>query len=227
MGGLKSHDLKAKPPPGYPDELDRDDEASTSSAIPLRENIGLLDPDEPDLPSYSEAAFPSVIEESADDSYPQPPQDLDPEVESWINVDYQGSNYTRLSNTLSTDPVALKAYIEYQALISPAAYVRICGHHTETRGTGDKKKKHRVVDFDLKLDATDTISRRNARLGRVSNTAEWSYLHIIDNDRSTYRGTRLKTVNKQFRADIEDTHPTASLEEHCHLFCASSSKLKS
>ena len=227
MGGVKQNGSKAKPPPGvYQDEPDRDDAASMSSAISLRENIGLLDEDEPELPPYSENPS-SVPEESIYDNVPQPSQDLDPEVESWTHEDAKGSNYTRLSQTLSADPVALKAYIEYQSSVNPAAYIKIHGMHTETHGTGNNKKKEKKIDFDIKLDVTDTISRRSARLGRISNVPEWSSLRIIDNDRKTFRGTRLKTVNKQFRADIENTREAASLEEHCHLFCASGSKLKS
>ena len=230
---LKLHDSMAPPSGAYQDEPDRDDRTSMSSAISLSsviapsEDTALLDEPEPDPSPYIGTPPSSVPEEPSHDEWPQPPQDLDPEIESWIHEDAKGSSYTRLSQTLSTDPFALKAYIEYQSSISPAAYIRIQGDHMETHGSGNNKKKQKKVDFDIKLDVTDTISRRSARLGRITNVPEWSFFRIIDNDRKTYRGTRLKTVNKHAKPDLENARQTASLDEYCHLFCASSATMKS
>lgn len=217
---------KVNPPPNYDFQFARDDAASTSSAISLRSNIGAEfaddeDHDDHDLPTYSDA---TGIEEAEVPLLA--PEDLDETVDSWTHEDRNGScNYTRLSPTLTTDPIALKKYLEYEAKIYPTAYIRIRGQHTETRRNGgnNNNKKEVVVDFDFRLDVTDTIARSHGR----HRVAEWSSWSIVDHDRKTYRGTRLKAVNKNFRADVEATHSKASLDEWCHLFCASSSLLKS
>lgn len=219
----------------YQDDPDRDDAASMSSAISMRENIF----DDEDLdqnpPPYTDDT--AVVSEGAsgenetadEESWLRQPQgDLDREIEEWVDEDARGTKYTRLSPTLTTDPVALKAYIERMSSIRPQAYIHVRGDHTETQREGNNKKTVKKVDFSVKFDVTDTISRRAAEAGTYrANVPEWSKLQIVGNDRKTYRGGLFKSVDKRFRADVEETQVVPSLEEWCHLFCASSSKLKS
>lgn len=218
----------------YHDDPTRDDAASTSSAMLLRDTVPIdaSELDEADLPPYTETStgltglpFSAPTLTSAI----LPPPDLDPCIEARTDYDAKGSTYTRLSPTLSVDPVALRAYIEYQATQSPRAYARLYGEHVETRGSGSDKKKNRVVDFDVLVDLSETVSRRFVGPGceMPVGDVEWGELRVVDNARKVYRGGMMKSVDERFRADIEFTRETQSLEEWCHLFCASGSVLKS
>lgn len=198
-----------------------------SSAMSLHSNIGYDDNDDNgagELPPYTDdpsdvyAAPPDDVDSR---SYDQAPLMRDSKITETKNVDQKGTRLVRLSPVLTTDPIALKAYILGQSKHELQAQIAISGTHESTRRTSDNKtKKETVTDFSFYIDVTDTISRRRQQ------QACWSALEIVSNDRKTYRAGILKSRDKRFRADVEATHETASLEEWCHLFCASSSKLK-
>lgn len=207
----------------YRDEPEHDDGASTSSAISMQSDMAYEregEQDEADLPPYSDDA--PLLDSR---SYDQPPLLRDAKVDQYHTCDYQkGRKTTRISPVLSTDPIALKAYLLEQAKEELQARITITGTHEETHETRNGKekttKKEKVVDFSFHIDVTDTISRRR------SGQPCWSEMAIVDNGRKTYRGGRIKSRDKRFKVDVENTHSTASLDEWCHLFCASSSKLK-
>ena len=210
----------------YRDDPDRDDAASTSSAVPLQSDIG-ADEDEEFPPAYVEDADAAPIR-----VIPQP-ENLDPKVEEWSHWStfaywtpwkksvQRGSRYTRLSPTLTTDPEALRAYVEWRASQPPRAFIGVHGEHTETHDDGKKRTQETKVDFSVRFDVSETIS---APIG-IGN-ADWTRLVMAGPEQKTHRGTRLRKRHPRFKADAEEGPLTASLEERCHIFCASNSALK-
>ena len=219
-----------KAPPGvYRDDPDRDDAASTSSAVPLQENT--FDDNEDDLPPYIEE--PSAITPSRRNGPPLP-EDDDPKIEQWTSWPtvavwtpfkrsvHRGSRYTRLSPTFTSDPVALCAYLNYRVLLAPRAFVCVHGEHTETRYDGKDKKQETKVDFSVRFDVTETISAP-----RSDEYVPWASVVAAEPYQKMYRGTRIKKRHPKFKADVEDGPLKQSLLEWCHLFTASRSALKS
>ena len=209
----------------YRDEPDRDDAASQSSAMSLHEDVDFrraedeaLPPpysDDPDAAPDSGAALVAGDEDS-----------LPGNVEPGQFVQKQGakgSAHTWLSTTHTSDPVLLQKFVNDRIYACPMPTITIHGEHTETRDDGKNKKKEKKVDFDIRLDVTNTISRRRTH----SSEPMWAEVSTVENAYKTYRGTISKSMDKRSRADTESAREKPSLEEWCHLFCASSSKLKS
>ena len=221
MGRAK---MTSKPPPGvYRDEPDRDDAASTSSAVSLRDHVEMEDEDlppytdNPDVEIGNPGEASELVESGAD---------------TWTHNDHKGSTFTQLSHTRTTDPVALLRYIIREAAHPPRPYIRIVGHHTETRCTANNKnEKTKVIDFDINIDITETIVQACGVRFEVNLAPVRSSIHgrvrVIENGEKGYRGGRTKSTASRFKADVEATQVAPSLEEWCHLFCASNSKLKS
>ncbi|MCJ1398158.1 hypothetical protein MMC11_001355 [Xylographa trunciseda] len=198
---------------------DLDDAASASSAVLLRDHDFLEHDSEP--PPYAET--PSDVDFVSS----TPPTDLDRVVEEYTHVDDKGSTRTRLSPTLTTDPVALEKYIRWTARQAPKATIRVRGTHHERERTKNNGagKKVVVVDFDVDIDASDTISRNfNSQQGFVLE--EWSRLELLQEETKGYRGGRIKARGEDSR-DTEARRIGQTLNEWCHLFCASTSMLKS
>ena len=231
----KAGSQKAKPASGvYHDDPAHDNAASASSTMLLRNTVPIDAPElnAEDLPSYTETADGHVGPPVPAPTLPTanlPPPDLDARIEARTDYDSKGSTYTRLSPTLTVDPDALCAYVEYQATQAPQAFARLHGEHTETRGSGSDKKKKHVVDFDVLVNLSETVSRRYVGPGCEApmGADEWVELDVVDNERKVHRGGVMKGRDGRFRADVEDTHERQSLKEWCHLFCASGSALKS
>ena len=192
MGRMKGNQ---KSLPGvYRDDPDRDDAASTSSAVALRDHAPFVEEDQEDgydePPAYSDES--DVLHTELDGnirSGQSAPRTLDAKIEEWTIEDKKGSTYTRLSSSLTTDPVALKEYILYQASVIPTAYIQIHGQHTESSPASQKeKKKQVVVDFCFKINVTDTIalSYGSNHQGEVPEKAT---LQTLDNGLKAYRGT--------------------------------------
>ena len=205
---------------------DRDDAASTSSAVPLRDDIGIHD--EADPPPYIED--PSAALASRNHlSFAERDQNIE-EWRHWDNFVYwspwkqrkqRGVVYTRLSPTLTSDPALLQDYVEYQTVVAPKAYIAIQGEHKETRVEGKERKTETKLDFCVCVDVTETISAPRGTLNQ-----DWAQLQTVGQEKKTHRGSRFKKVQPGFKADLEDAPCRASLEEWCHLFCASGSALK-
>ena len=219
------------PPPGvYRDDPDRDDAASQSSAMSLHEGIEFHESDEP-LPPYSD--------DPASSAFPTPPSEpeglhtvlddvqVNPDGQLIYKKDKKGATETWLSPTLSTDPKELQKFVNFQTKRPPRAYIWLHGEHTESSGNGKDKKKEKKIDFDIMFNVTDTIARekRNER-GEVA-VPGWSSVSTVDPVLKTYRGSILKKTGWKGTPDGEAAPEAAPLEEWCHLFCASSSKLKS
>lgn len=215
---------KALPPGIYRDEPER----PNSSAVSLHSNIDFTIDEEEEhdeaLPPYSDLPTDDTSATPLNSTtYDHPPALFDAKVQEYYTTDAQGRRLVRISPVLTSDPIALKAYITEQSKQELQAQICVTGHHEEThqRNSKDKsEKKERVYDFSFYIDVTDTVSRR--RSGRPC----WSEFGVVGNHVKSYRGGRMKSKDKRFRADIGDTHQTATLDEWCHLFCASNSRLK-
>ncbi|MCJ1377938.1 hypothetical protein MMC17_001034 [Xylographa soralifera] len=199
--------------------LDLDDAASGSSAVLLHDHDILEHDSEP--PPYTDTPSDVGFISST------PPTDLDREVEEYTHPDNNGSTHTRLSPTLTTDPIALEKYVRWSAKQAPKATIRVKGMHQERQRTNNNGagKKVMVVDFDVDIDASDTISRNvNSHQGIILE--EWSKLELLDKQTKGYRGGIIKSRGKDLR-DVEARRGGQTLKEWCHLFCASTSMLKS
>lgn len=231
MPGSRIFGQKAKPaaPPAgvYHDDPDRDDSASVS-AISLHSNVGTANAEEEDfLPPYVDDPESASSEAITGAQNLVSEEDFQASSEKVIvRYDAKGSATVVLSKRLTSDPVALESFIKSQTKIHPAACIWLHGEHSQKKGT-DKNKKEKVIDFDIKIDVTNTISCRAQDTPDEACAPEWSYLHIADNLEKRYRGTLFKSVNNRTRPDVEGQALTPTLQEWCHLFCANGSKLKS
>ena len=222
----------APPPPGvYRDDPNRDDSASIS-AMSLHSNVGLADTEEDDLlPPYTDNPRSTDLGANVrPNTLPQSDfQDYTGE-EVIVRHDTKGSATVILSKLQTTDAAALESFVKAQVQVNPAAWIWLHGEHTQKNGTDKNKKKDKVIDFDIKIDVTDTISRRaqimSGENGEIGEP-EWSYLRIADNLEKRYRGSLFKSVNKRTRQDPEGQALVPTLQEWCHLFCANTSTLKS
>jgi len=210
----------------YRGDPDRDDAASISSAVPLREQIHTED--DLDLPPYTDEEPQTQVQQAR---LPRPSElpTLDAKIVQFTHRDAKGSTNTRLSPTLTTDPVALQAYVEAESRDYPRASINVKGTHWENERTGgnnNSKKKVQVVDFQFDIDVTDTISRTLSGPGPIESAEEWSELSLVDQGRKAYRGGRTKSRGNQSSADPEGGVQGPTLQEWCHLFCANGSKLK-
>ena len=216
-----------QPPAGiYQDSPStRDDHAS---AISLHSNIDSQDADDHDddeaLPPYSDDPNASLVASASTAPYDAPPLLQDTHIQTHKNVDARGSRVVRVSPVLTYDPIALKAYILAESEHELQSHICVTGTHTEERRSGHGKEtkvsKTTVVDFSFFLDVTNTVSRRRTTGER------WERLQVVENERKTFRGGRVKRRDPRFRADVEASRERASLDEWCHRFCASSSKCK-
>lgn len=205
-----------KPPAGvYCDEPDRDDAASTSSAVPLRDQeprdlrISELDDELP--PAYSDY---TIQDDGRRDSLDHLPQEVLVKYSSQSQKDGKGSKSRMMSSQLTSDPEALRDYMLFQSRLEPRPWVRMLGTHTETRRDNKKEEKVKVTDFDIKVSLSGILmpSRRKTT--------------IVENGNKTYRGGRVKVVAPGFKADVEASYDPPQLEEWYHRFCASSTSVK-
>lgn len=223
------------PTGGHRREPNSYDGASTSSAMSLNSTINHPDnqeesetDNEPLLPPYTDEPDSSPTPPNFPDSrsYDQAPLMQDPRIEERTTLDHKGTRLIRLSPVLTTDPIALKAYLLDQAKQELQSYILVTGSHETTNRTSDNKsKKETVTDFSFQIDVSETVNRR--RSGRNGDGC-WSSLEIVGNDRKTYRAGIMKSRDGRTGADDLErlARPTQSLEEWCHLFCASNSALK-
>lgn len=126
----------------------------------------------------------------------------------------RGSTRTVLSRSITSNPELLQDFVAAEARLMPNPLVRMMGTHTETRFRDKREETNTVTDFDITLSAADLLA------------LPWRRTRIIENGVKAYRGTRTRSIGSSFKADVETTRPTPSLQEWCHRFCASSASLK-
>jgi hypothetical protein len=223
MAGSRIFGKKAKvgpAPPGiYRDDPSRDD-AESVSAMSLHSDIGASGVSDEDLlPPYTDNPVSESNHPDVDRTY-----QLDPKDQVLVHIDNKGSAEYRLSESLTSDPVLLEKFVRAQEYRAPKACISIQGWHNHTTQEKNKTKTEKVIDFDIKIDVTDTICRDTIVEGEPQKG--WTTLQLANNDAKTYRGTIMKSKNKNLRADIEGNSHKPTLQEWCHLFCANGSKLK-
>ena len=217
MGRVKDQQI---PPTGvYRDEPDRDDAASTSSAVPLRDRVVLGDeslPFEDDLPPAYSGDFIENPDSSGPrrDSLDYLPDEVLSIYPKQCQEDAKGSRSAVLSSRLTSDPGALRDYMLFQSRTEPGPWVRMLGTHTETRRDNKKEEKFKVTDFDIKISLSGLVLPSSRKTT------------VVENAYKTYRGGRMRTVALGFKADVEASHRAPTLEEWYHRFCASSARVK-
>ena len=122
MGRAK--DQQISPYGVYRDEPDRDDAASTSSAVPLRDRAALDDdPYHPadDLPPAYSGDFVGTPDDSGSrrDSLDYLPDEVLSIYPKHYHQDAKGSKSTVLSSRLTSDPEALRDYMLFQSRTEP------------------------------------------------------------------------------------------------------------
>lgn len=209
MGKAKDYQ---KPSVGvYRDQPDRDDAASISTAVPLRDHVQLLN----DLPpAYSDDSTQADSHPRRDSLEHLPDEVLIGYKKHW-HKDAKGSTTTVLSSLLTSDPEALREYMLYQSRVEPDPTVRMTGTHTETRRDNKKEEKVKVTDFDITISLSGLLEPLKRRTT------------IVDNGNRTYRGGRMRTVAPGFKLDVEASHTAPQIGEWYHRFCASSASVKS
>src|SRR4051812_13657202 len=95
------------------------------------------------------------------------------------------------------------------------------GTHKETTKRGDKKETKEITDFRIVLDLQQYL-RRNYDPHDTSQMM----LKTVANSDKTYRGTITKQRAPGFKQDIEVGDQPPDLEQWCHQYCESPSKLK-
>ncbi|KAL8762348.1 MAG: hypothetical protein Q9203_007151 [Teloschistes exilis] len=186
----------SKPPPGfYRDDPNRDDAASTSSAV-LMEDVEYPDAD---LPAYQDV--PPVAGKAQSQYH---------ETQSYfIQPDLPKSNLSRDETTTIThyplysqDASFLGQMLQDQAKYPPTFTARMVGTHTETRRNKEKQEKVTVTDFDVRLDMTHLLV--------PSATTHTSLLRSGFETPSpgmkAYRGHRTKTATAAESAEDADAY---------------------
>ena len=194
---------------------DNDDLASTSSAVPLLEQV--LETEEAP-PAYSD----DPLEYGSRDRVNRLPAErmgsLSPDygqVDVKTNRDSKGTTVTYISGILTSDPKACLSFVKDQTHTLPVPLVRMIGMHTETRQRDKKEEKVQVMDFDISISLQRFL------------VYEWRRSTVVDNAQKAYRGGVFRSMDPRIKAHPEAAHTTPQLEEWCHRFCASGAPAKS
>ncbi|KAL8667707.1 MAG: hypothetical protein Q9202_000562 [Teloschistes flavicans] len=186
----------SKPPPGvYRDDPDRDDAASTSSAV-LMEDVEYPDSD---LPAYQDV--PPVAGTIQSQYH---------ETQSYlIQPDLPKSHLSRDETTTTThyplysqDAAFLGQMVHDQAKYPPTFTARMVGTHAETRRTKEKEEKVTVTDFDVRLDMTHLlVPSAMTPPNLLRNGYETPSPGV-----KAYRGYRTKTASATESAEDADSY---------------------
>ncbi|KAG0650000.1 hypothetical protein D0Z07_3938 [Hyphodiscus hymeniophilus] len=170
----------------YRDDPDRDDAASTSSAVLL----GDIDYPDEELPSYTDEpnAFTTPIPGG---QFPTAPDPTGP-LMTWycpapaLPFSTHDSDSTEIRTRFpdySTNAKTLYDMICEQASYPPLYFVELNGTHTETVRNGKKETKNKVTDFVIRINITHLLTRG---IGIGSETVE-----LLPDNKRGYRGTRI------------------------------------
>ncbi|RDW89270.1 hypothetical protein BP6252_01302 [Coleophoma cylindrospora] len=183
----------------YRDEPDRNDAASTSSAVLL----GDIDsyPEE-DLPAYSDVpAVPRKVaqnvplENMTPVSIPFSTSDSFCET-IWTNF----PDYSKHADTL-------EQMIRQQSMFPPVYWMYIHGTHTETVKQGNKESKNKIVDFFIRINLTHLLTTTPGL--DVEN-----HIEMLEDNRRGYRGGILPKVSP----NVSDTEESNALRAWCQKF---------
>ncbi|RFU28761.1 hypothetical protein B7463_g7588, partial [Scytalidium lignicola] len=199
----------------YRDDPDRDDAASTSSAMLM----GDIDYPEEQLPAYSDDPNP-VNSQALPASHQDPnvirlPPTLPVSSESSDQLEVRS-----LCPAFSSSDGALEDMLREQALYPPRYYVELFGTHTETRRQSGKEKKERVTDFHIKIDITNTLSKNPGQQGG------FNYTHSLEGFEKGYRGGILKSLTPTLTPEELEESGTNQIGAWCHKFINDNSSTK-
>lgn len=200
------------------DDTEASGDTAPSSTIPLLNQTSLEDYG---LPPYTEANAASPVARGDVSSYamhdPSPqlfqPGGITP---STVVSSARGSTRVTLSSTVASDPKLLQSFVKSEARRMPNPMVRLIGTHTEKRPRERGNNETTVRDFDIRISMADLLA------------PAWRKTRLAENRDKVYRGGRLKSTARTYSTtDGLTRDSTPSLQEWCHLFCASSARLKS
>lgn len=166
----------------YRDDPDRDDAASTSSAVLL----GDIDYPDEELPSYTDdpdavptqrGQFPTAPTVPRMSWYCPPP---DLPFSTRDNID--GTEFRTRFPDYSTNAETLLQMIREQASYPPTYHVLLNGTHTETVRNGNKETKNKITDFFIKINITHLLTPRIGVNG---------LLELLPDNKRGYRGGRI------------------------------------
>ncbi|KAI9766413.1 MAG: hypothetical protein M1840_006519 [Geoglossum simile] len=211
----------AAPPPGYRDDVDRNDPSLGSSSVPIPETLPFIEGNdvEPTLPAYSDdptGLAPAVAIATS-------PQ-IGRIPGSVLSSDYL--TITTFDEGLNQDPAKLHSFVLQQNEIPPKPIVRLKGTHRERREQRGKDNQYEVVtvtDFDVHLDLSPYIARR---LNLGSGEQDWKFLSVVENDVKAYRGGRIKSVDLGYRDGLT-TYAAPHLGDWTKRYCEDPHTLKS
>jgi len=126
-----------------------------------------------------------------------------------------------LHKSLDTSPKVLEEHVKYWATQPPRPSVQVKGTHKQTVDKNGKKERTSVTDFDIQIDLTPYL------YSDATHRISWRELATVDNGEKTKRGSIFKRRAPGAVQSIEvggDAKPT--LEEWCHMYCASHAGLK-
>ncbi|KAI9786123.1 MAG: hypothetical protein M1839_007533 [Geoglossum umbratile] len=211
----------AAAPPGYRDEIDRNDPAFSSSSVPVPETVAYAENSdvEPALPAYSD-----------DPTGPAPPVAIaiNPQLgripDSVLSSDKV--TITTLDEGLNQDPAKLHSFVLQQNEIPPRPTVRLTGTHRERRRRNGRDNEHEhvtVTDFDVQLDLSPYIARS---LNRGCGEQDWKFLSVVENHVKAYRGGRIKSVDAAYRDGLT-SYAAPHLGDWTKMYCEDPNPLKS
>lgn len=191
------------------DDTEVTDHSAPSSAIPLLHQTSLEDNG---FSPYTDAVAGSPVARGTALSYAihnSSPQLCQPGgiAPSTVISSTIGSTRVSLSSALASDPKLLQSFVKSEARRMPNPLVRLIGTHTERRRRDGGTDESTAKDFDIQISMADLLVQA------------WRRTRLAENLDNVYRGGRLKSVATR--------DSTPSLQEWCHLFCASSARLKS
>lgn len=125
-----------------------------------------------------------------------------------------------LDRRLDTDPAFLEQHIASLAVEPPRPFVRVRGHHYETKKSGDKDHRREIVDFDVQIELTPLLYEDNA-LRR-----DWHRLEAAKNFDKVRRGTVFPTRAPGFGGSGTPEEGTPRVDQWCQRYCESSASLK-
>ena len=207
--------LDSRTPAGvYRDDPDRDDAASTSSAVPMDD----MEYPDSDLPAYEDVPPPMGLTES---DYPETLSCASIQAifslltllicrcRYLIHPTLPQSQLSHDETTTTThyplysqDATILGKMIKDQSKYPPIFTARIIGTHTETRRDKEKQEEIAVTDFDIRLDMTHLLVPDSATPHTLRNREP----KVSSSRCKAYRGSRAKITASPDQAEDADAY---------------------
>jgi len=179
-----------------------------------------LDDDVPDLPAGDDLPPLYSDHDEASGSRLLSSSPSEPLLPYRVEDTNTGARYY-LHQTLDTSPDVLETHVRHWAMQPPRQHVKVRGTHRQTVEKDGKKEATTVTDFDVQIELTPYL------FSDITNRVSWQTLRTVDNGEKTKRGTVFKCRAPGATQSIEVGAAKPSLQEWCHMYCASHAGLKS